>query len=381
VSSPLDFDHAQLRFALALARELTVGTQDNRCFSPFSIAHALGLLSEFSRGAAERELVRLLAGDSSDIEPEIVDQDFREHVRLLRASTQMAESSSEKALLAVATTLWLDHDLPLASGLDEIVARWPGGSIEKAPLIEFPEESRRGINADVARRTRELISELLPPGALEEDTSATLVNALYLRTAWLKPFSSSNTELGAFQAPSSVHNVRMMRQMERHGYADIEQWQLLELSAFGDLQALVLLPRGDLFEQESTMDSDLLSRLLSAKKEVMVDLTMPKLEVDFRCDLSGALRELGATTMFSEEADLSGLSGDPRLRISDVVHQAVLRVDERGIEGAAATAVTMRLLSTSTAEPIRVRVDRPFLFLVRHNETGVVYFFARVVEP
>jgi serpin B len=67
--------------------------------------------------------------------------------------------------------------------------------------------------------------------------------------------------------------------------------------------------------------------------------------------------------------------------VSEVLHQAVLRVDEQGFEGAAATALTMRLTSMIIDEPVAVTVDRPFLLLVRHAGTGAVYFLARVVEP
>jgi serpin B len=41
----------------------------------------------------------------------------------------------------------------------------------------------------------------------------------------------------------------------------------------------------------------------------------------------------------------------------------------------------MRLMSLPTGQPVEVRVDRPFLLVVRHRETGVVCFLARVVDP
>jgi serine protease inhibitor len=63
------------------------------------------------------------------------------------------------------------------------------------------------------------------------------------------------------------------------------------------------------------------------------------------------------------------------------LHESVLKLDEQGLEGAAATAVMLRLLSLTTGEPVRVHVDRPFLLLVRHAATGVGYFMARVVTP
>ena len=87
-------------------------------------------------------------------------------------------------------------------------------------------------------------------------------------------------------------------------------------------------------------------------------------------------------TMFGRGADLTGLSPDPRLYVDDVVHEAVLRLDEQGFEGAAATAVVMRMTSFIPAEPARtVRVDRPYLLLVRHADTGAIFFLAQVAKP
>jgi serpin B len=59
----------------------------------------------------------------------------------------------------------------------------------------------------------------------------------------------------------------------------------------------------------------------------------------------------------------------------------VLKVDEQGLEGAAATAVMIRLMSMDTRRPLEVRVDRPFLLVVQHAATGALYFLARVTDP
>jgi len=351
-----------------------VSGSGDSCFSPYSIASALGLTSQATRGDASAELVRLLAGDDADV---------TKQAELLRAASTLVEKGRhETPVLEVANTLWAWRDLPLNEDFLGELAAWPNGGVRTAPFVTDPGEACRMINADVAETTHDLIPELLPPGSVKEDTVASLVNALYLKVAWLHKFDENSTEPADFHAPAGTRQVPTMHVSEQLGYAARDGWQLVELPGAGGVSATILLPDGDLAEQESTMDESRLLDLLSAKKNRQVRLSMPKVKLDSRAVLKPALQGLGVRTMFGANADFTPLSPDPRLVVDDVIHQSVLRLDEEGLEGAAATAVMIRALAMITPiDPVEVVVNRPFLLLVRHAATGVVYFFARVVEP
>lgn len=363
-------DH--LRFSLELHRA-TSGAGD-ACFSPYSVASALGLTSQASRGAASEELLALLSPGQSDI---------TKQAELLRAaSTLDRPGRGDPPVLEVANTLWAAEGLRIAEDFAGELAAWPAGGVRTGPFSSDPDAARRLINADVAETTHDLIPELLPPGTIKRETVASLVNALYLKTAWAHPFPEHRTEDADFHSPSGTRPVPSMRLAESLGYAATDGWQLVELAGAGGVVATVLLPDGDLAEQESGMDAALLGKLLSAKKTRQVELQLPKVSLDARAALRDALEALGARTMFTPGADFSPLSPDERVYVDDVIHQAVLRLDEQGLEGAAATAVVIRALSmVRPIDPVEVVVNRPFLLLVRHAATGVVYFFARVVEP
>jgi serpin B len=67
-----------------------------------------------------------------------------------------------------------------------------------------------------------------------------------------------------------------------------------------------------------------------------------------------------------------------------VLHKAFVEVNEKGAEAAAATAVIM--VKKSAAKETRpfipdFRADRPFLFLIRDRESGVILFLGRVTQP
>jgi serpin B len=111
-----------------------------------------------------------------------------------------------------------------------------------------------------------------------------------------------------------------------------------------------------------------------------VDLTLPRFSIETKTQLGELLRALGMPTAFSDAADFSGITTAEQLAISEVIHQANIDVDEKGTEAAAATAVVMRATGMP-AEPVTVRVDRPFLFVLRDVPTGAILFLGRVGDP
>ena len=88
--------------------------------------------------------------------------------------------------------------------------RWPGGKAETAQFETDPEGARERINADVDQTTHGLIPELLPEGAIHPYTRASLVNALYLKTAWRHPFPDGATADADFHTPDGVRPVPTM---------------------------------------------------------------------------------------------------------------------------------------------------------------------------
>jgi serpin B len=363
-----------LAFTLTLHRATAPKLDANACWSPFSVASALGLVAQGARGMTRDELAVLLVGEKSG--------DLAALGALLTRAGVLEQhrDNEDEPVIAVANTLWADESIDVhASYVDEL-GRWSSGMVREAPFRENPLGARDMINVDVAKTTRELIPELLPPDAVREDTVSALVNALYLKCAWKHRFAEGSTTPRPFHTPGGTKDVPTMELSERIGYAATDGWQVVSLAAVGGVEAVVLLPDTDLATAEPELDADRLARLLDAPRHQQVQLWLPKIDVSMQAELTPPLNQAGVRTVFSRDADLSGITAS-ELAVQAVLHEAVLKLDEQGLEGAAATAVMMRLMSLPAGPPVEVRVDRPFLLVVRHKETGVVYFLAQVVDP
>jgi serine protease inhibitor len=109
-----------------------------------------------------------------------------------------------------------------------------------------------------------------------------------------------------------------------------------------------------------------------------VSLFLPKFHVDFSSDLVSSLETLGMHSAFTRSADFSG-TGIPNLYVSDVIHKAVIDVDEHGTVAAAATGVIMKPLAIRV--PRIVRVDHPFICAIREDQTGSLLFLGVINHP
>lgn len=367
-----DVQHSHLGFTLAL-HQVIGADGGNSCFSPYSVASALGMTYQAARGSTADEVLALLNPGGPDIAKE---------VELLRdAAVLPSGTGDDEPVLAVSNTLWAWDKLPLNESFGTDLAGWPGAKVATAPFVTDPEAARQAINADVAKTTHDLITDLIPEGAVDPSTVASLVNALYLKVGWRSPFDVGATVSEPFATKAGARDVPMMRQVERMAHASAGGWTAVGLPAVGGVQAVALLPDEDLAAAEPSLDTDLLAALLAELRMRRVHLELPKLDISANVQLTDVLRSLGVRQLFTNGADLGGLSPDPRLHVSDALHESVLKIDEQGLEGAAATAMMIRMTAIIVEEPVEVRLDRPFLLLVRHAATGAVYFLARVADP
>jgi serine protease inhibitor len=354
-----------LTFALALHR-LIAGDR-SFAWSPYSVASALGIVAAGARGRTRDELAAVL-GDLDGL------------AGSLAAGAKLGTGPDSTVTLGVANTLWADLTLPVAAEYLAAVKAWPGGSARGADFRGGAEAARQEINADVSRSTRGLIDDLIQPGLLDAETRAVVVNALYLRASWTKPFAASDTRPQAFHAPGGVVEVPTMRTTRQLSYAARDGWTLVSVPAGEGVVADVLLPDGEL----SAPDPAVLTALLDSAKQAEVALELPRVKVRGSASLVSPLSALGIRLLFSREADLSGVTGGLEgLRVDAAVHKAVLTLDETGLEGAAATAVMMTRLAaiTTPPRPRHVRVDRPFLLLIRHRPTNTLHFLSQITDP
>jgi len=108
-------------------------------------------------------------------------------------------------------------------------------------------------------------------------------------------------------------------------------------------------------------------------------LSLPKFKFSYENSLIDELERLGMGLAFSNQADFSGIEKNGGLTISEVKHKTFIEVNEEGTEAAAVTSVGVSL--TSMPQYYRLNFDRPFLFFIRENTSGLILFAGQINKP
>ena len=147
---------------------------------------------------------------------------------------------------------------------------------------------------------------------------------------------------------------------------------------------VVLLPKKNdgLAAVERTLTAGSVDRWLGSLGSRRVHVFLPRFKMTSEFSLKRALSALGMPTAFSANADFSRMASGESLVISEVLHKAMVDVNEKGTEAAAATAVVVgRSAVPRVEEPVVFRADHPFTFLLRDNRSGAILFAGRVINP
>ncbi|MBN1813049.1 MAG: serpin family protein, partial [Anaerolineae bacterium] len=347
------------RFALDLYQALRTDT-DNTLYSPYSISLALAMTYAGARGETARQMAETLHYDlpAEQLHPALnaLDQTLR------------SEAEEEGAFrLHLVNAIWGQQGYAfLAPFLDTLAEHYGAGM----RTLDFgAEAARETINAWAKEETEDRIEALLPAGAITPDTTLVLANAIYFKAAWLAPFMPEATADAPFyRLDGSAVTAPTMRHPIPLGYAQGERYQAVELLYDGERASMVIvLPDAGHFEAiAASLDAERVQAIVTGMDRATFELYMPKFSYGAGFALRETLSAMGMRAPFTD-ADFSGMDGTHSLSIDNVYHKAFIAVDEAGTEAAAATAVVMK-----RSLPPELRIDRPFIYLIRDTGTGCI---------
>ncbi|CAN7936940.1 unnamed protein product [Ixodes hexagonus] len=359
---------------LNILRDLSAGRPNiNVFFSPASISAALGMVYAGARGASEAELLDVIGLKVAGLTDRgSVLSEYRK---------QLNDTPTGSVTLEVANAALVSNELRVLEEYKRELINTFGAEFRSADFARGGSEVASEMNRWVSQKTHGKIPQVFGAG-LPLNTMMLLLNAFYFKGSWLTEFSPKNTVAAPFYNRGTdvveKSTVKMRSKLRHAGLADLDAAAAELPYKGGRFSMVIVLPNAKtgLAKLREGLSVGKLEEIDGLLKLKTVNLAFPKFKLEQEYNLVPTLRRLGLLSVFGDGADLSGVTGDTGLLVSDVKHKAMVEVNEEGTVAAAVTAARSRLKSLPRIA--NFLVDRPFMFYIRDKVTRRILFLGEV---
>ncbi|XP_074968981.1 alpha-2-antiplasmin [Phalacrocorax aristotelis] len=349
-----------MRFSIDLLREVQLeSNRTNVILSPLSIALAL---SHLALGAANQTEKHLLAVMHLESVPCL-------HHALGTLRRRLTEHA-----LSFASRLYLQKGCEVKEKFLEDSEKFYGA--KPLTLSGISEDDLVAINEWVKEATNGQIPTFLQQ--LPENTVMLLLNALHFHGFWRNKFDASFTGPDVFHLDNEYMVPVEMMKAQKYSLSwftlESQDVQVAKFPFKGNMSFVVIVPNQYTWNTSHVLENFPYKQLCGLfPKEVPTTVKIPKMELDYQLELNKVLSQMGLWELFTSP-DLHKITDEP-LFVSSIQHQSTLQLKEDGMEASAATSIA---ISRSVSA---FSLDRPFLFIVFEDETGIPLFIGSVQNP
>ncbi|XP_068437120.1 protein Z-dependent protease inhibitor [Clinocottus analis] len=368
-----DLSFQNMGFAMNLYRKISSYNDKNIFFSPLSISTSFAALLMASDAETYEEILKALNLEQLEQadQPELIPTLFQ----LLHESiTQNGSLELEQSM-----ALFMRPQFEVEKVFQDQLKTFFEADIQRVDFADT-KESIGFINEFIKNKTRDKVPEMI--STLDPVTRLMLINTIFFQGSWQMPFNSNFTENAPFYVNNyNIVQVPMMFLEDKfYSWKDVPLGaKVLKLPYQEGVSMLILLPNKGV-DYTVVDDGITAKKFLSWIKNLQktkLEVQLPKFKMEESYSLQDILPDMGMKSIFSTSANLTKLTKEEGLKVSEVLHKAVIEVDEVGTTAAAATVIGI----TPYSLPMTFIVNRPFFFFIYHEATNCLLFMGRVIDP
>lgn len=321
--------------------------EGNLVLAPVSVYSALSLAAVCAEGETRTELLSAL-----NVSFEELKEGFSVFYRGLNAEYR-SNTNALSGKLTLGNSIWLQSGLPAKQSCLDLLSQQFFCYAYAADFAGDNSGANRAVRKFVKTQTNGLIDRDLQ---LDELTRFTLVNSLYLKDVWDtygKELSLTPEPVAFTQGDGSVEPLRLMQSYYERGRAfEGENFTSFFAETDHGYRLHFMVPNAG-FTAEEIFTEENLAALMTAdyrpddaenKVHYYTQCLFPAFEGEFNGDVKGVLREMGVEKLFRDpfyESDGCSFASltEEKAFVGEVRHITKLKVDRRGIEGAAVTVL------------------------------------------
>ncbi|MBD5171795.1 MAG: serpin family protein [Bacteroidales bacterium] len=348
-------------FAFKITRMATKNTEDeaNVIVSPQSLFSVLAMVANGQNQEERAALLDYLTDGSKNVE------ELNAFCNALR--TQLPKLDKQ-TVYKEANSIWFTPSQKVLTEFSRNVSDWYG-----ADLFNSYEKNDKGlqeINSWVSSNTSGLITNYLdePPRF-----APIVVNALYFKSEWKEKFPKDRTADAIFtNAGGDKVSVPFMNNVLDCPYYSNEKYEMGVLPyGNSNFEMCVVHPFADqnFAEFVASFDAEEFSEAYLMSGYAKVTVALPKFKVDSSGSLFNIASELGLDEIYASE-----MVANEKIKFEYFTQSVRLEVDEDGTTVAVASSST----APTAPAPATLKVDSPFIYIIRERSSGVILIMGTI---
>ncbi len=363
-------DFSMTLFNTTVATDKETG-KDNHLVSPLSAMICLAMLANGAKGDTLTQMETALGMDIQSLNKALYAYTSRLYV-------------GEDCKVSIADSIWYreDDSLMVKEEFLQTCADWYKAQQYKAP---FDEQTRKDINNWVNKYTDGMIESILEE-PIPAEVMMYVINALVFDAKWLVEYEKSDVNDRAFTSIDGTEVQLPTLHSEESVYLTPEGGQGFAKKYKGGAYSFVgLLPDegADVYDFAASLDGAAWKTMWESKTSETVYVRFPEFTYESSMDLTSVLQSMGMEDLFdANAADLTGLGTCDlgNLYCSGVYQKTFIEVSRHGTKAAAVTWGDIECGSAAPMEPKYVYLDRPFVYAIVDNATGLPLFVGVVTS-
>jgi serpin B len=361
-------------FSFGLWKTINQGQRDSNVFvSPLSASFALGMTMNGATGQTYDEMRSALRHGTLSLAA--IDSGYKSLIALL---TTLDASTT----MQIANSIFYRSGFPFNQSFLDDAAKWFDAEV-KAQNFSDAAGTLSAVNGWASAKTNGRIPTVLQD--VKQDDVMYLMNAIYFKGSWREKFDAAATRDAPFHpATGGDQTAKLMHRQGKMAYAETNTYQAVDL-AYGDsaFTMTVLLPKtgSDVESVAASLTPESWDALAASFRTREVNLYMPKITFSWKRKLVDDMKTQGMQAAFKPDgADFTRMSTarGRELYISLLQQNTFVAIDEVGTEAAAVTIVGISV--TSAPVVTDMRIDRPYVFVIRERLSGTVLFMGKIAR-
>ncbi len=349
--------------------------QHNVFISPYSISNSLAMVYNGARVNTKEQIQNTLH----------FNKNLNSNNQLFKNINDVVLKRSSENDLLLSNAIWIEESYQIENTFSSVVTDCFKANAKSIAVKSEKDQikSSEQINAWVKQNTQSKIDNIISPKALDEDSRLVLTNAIYFKGTWEYIFEKNATRSNYFSSiDGGKSEQNFMNRQGQFAFFEEENYKVIEMPyANNEFSFIAILPSNvnNISNLETSLNANSLNLVLNQLNKIKVSVSIPKFSNMFNIELKDSYIKLGMPTPFSNKANFTGINERNELKIDQIYHQSYFKIDEEGSEAAGATAVVISTKS-ATINTNKFIANKPFIYLIKENKTGLILFIGRQVK-